>query len=339
MIINAKKSDLPPVLEIDGHILKQENKAKYVGDFFNKQGTNADLIEDRIKKGKGKMISLLALCEESGLGRYTVQSMILLYNRMFIPTLISNCQGWSHITKSNFISLERLQLKFLKLILWLPMSTPNAFIFLEYGILPLEHEIQRRRMNYVHHILSLKDNDPVKLTYHQMLKLSHEPNWANNVKELRLRYGISFSDNEVSEMSVTKWKNIVSNHVEEVVFQELLQQSKSLSKIRELEYEGFSCQSYLTTMDTFSIRKIARLRSRTFACKANQKSANESNMLCRAGCAEVETQDHLLNCQNIHGVVSDIDTTFVKNGDLYSYRRRLPELLRRMQVIEDWCVE
>ena len=93
MIVNAKKSDVPPVLEIDGHILAQEDKAKYVGDIFNKQGTNADLIEDRVKKGKGKMISLLALCEESGLGRYAVQSMILLYNIMFVPTLISNCQG------------------------------------------------------------------------------------------------------------------------------------------------------------------------------------------------------------------------------------------------------
>ena len=171
MIVNAKKSSVPPVLEIDGHVLVEEEKAKYVGDFFNRQGTNADLIEDRIKKGKGKMISLLALCEESGLGRYTVSSMIVLYNLMLIPMLITNCQGWSHITKSNFAALERLQLKFLKLILWLPMSTPNAFIFLEYGILPLEHEIQRRRMTYLHHILSLRDDDPAKLAYFKRKKV------------------------------------------------------------------------------------------------------------------------------------------------------------------------
>ena len=43
--------------------------------------------------------------------------------------LIFNCQSWSHITKANITSLEKLQLKFLKLILWLPMSTPNVFIY------------------------------------------------------------------------------------------------------------------------------------------------------------------------------------------------------------------
>ena len=339
MIINAKKSSVPPVLEIDGHILAEEEKAKYVGDFFNRQGTNADLIDDRIKKGKGKMISILALCEESGLGRYIVSSMIVLYKIMFIPMLISNCQGWSHITKSNFASLERLQLKFLKLILWLPMSTPNAFIFLEYGILPLEHEIQRRRMTYLHHILSLRDEDPVKLVYLEGLKLSHEPNWANNVKSLRVKYGISFSDQEVSEMSVSKWKEIVSSTVEEVVFQELLEKARSLSKVRDLEYDEFGSQRYLSTMDTFSIRKIARLRSRTFACKANQKSAHDSNLFCRAGCSETETQDHLLNCKNILGEVADIDCLFVKKEDFDCHKRSLQEVFRRMDMVESWCVE
>ena len=285
------------------------------------------------------MISILALCEESGLGRYIVSSMIVLYKIMFIPMLISNCQGWSHLTKSNFASLERLQLKFLKLILWLPMSTPNAFIFLEYGILPLEHEIQRRRMTYLHHILSLRDDDQVKLAYLEGLKLSHEPNWANNVKGLRVKYGISFSDQEVSEMSVLKWKEIVSAKVEDVVFQELLEEARSLSKIRDVEYNEFGSQRYLSTMDTFSIRKIARLRSRTFACKANQKSAHASNLLCRAGCSETETQDHILNCRNILGEVADIDCLFVKKEDFDCDKRSLQEIFRRMDMVESWCVE
>ena len=54
MIINGKKKDICPVLEIDGHILAKESKAKYVGDFFNEKGTNSDLIEDRVKKESGK---------------------------------------------------------------------------------------------------------------------------------------------------------------------------------------------------------------------------------------------------------------------------------------------
>ena len=219
------------------------------------------------------------------------------------------------------------------------MSTPNTYIFLEYGILPLEHEIQKRRMTYLHHILSLRDDDPVKLVYLEGLKLSHEPNWANNVKRLRVKYGIFFSDQEVSEMSISKWKGIVSSKVEELVFQELLEKARSLSKISELEYDEFGSQRYLSTMDTFSIRKIARLRSRTFACKANQKSAHTSNLFCRAGCSETETQDHLLNCKNILGEVAEVDCLFVKKEDLDCHKTNLQELIRRMDIIENWCVE
>ena len=127
--------------------------------------------------------------------------------------------------------------------------------------------------------------------------------------------------------------------MEEVVFNELLQQSKGLSKIREVEYESFECQQYISTMDTFSIRKIARLRSKTLACKLNHKSANSDNLLCRAGCMEEESQDHLLNCWNIHGEVSDIDISFVRRRDLDLNKRNLQELLKRMEVIENWCLD
>ena len=340
MIINGKKADVPPVLEIDGHVMAQEDKAKYVGDFFNQQGTNSDLIEDRVKKGKGRMVSILALCEESGLGRYTVLSMVLLYHSVFVQMLIFNCQAWSHITKENILSLERIQLKFLKLILWLPLSTPNVFIYLEYGVLPLGHEIQRRRMNYLHHILELSDDDPVKLAYQQGLKLSHEPNWANNVKEMRLRYEISLSDEEVSQLSIGEWKKIVNDKVDEVVFRELVQEAKASSKTKELDYELLECQKYLFTMDTFSARRIARLRSRTFACKANHKSAYGNNLSCRTkGCSAVETQEHLLNCRNIQGDVCEVDSTFVKKGDLDGDIPRLRELLRRVEMVEQWCTE
>ena len=185
MIVNAKKSDISPVLMIEDHVMKQVKQSKYVGDIFNDKGTNSDLIDDRIRKGTGKMISLLALGEESSLGKYTIQTLIFLYKTTFIQMLIFNSQAWSHITKGNITALERLQLRFLKLILWLPMSTPNNFIFLEYGILPLDKEIEKRRMVYLHHVLTVEEDDPVRLLYDQGLKLPFEPNWANDIKTLR----------------------------------------------------------------------------------------------------------------------------------------------------------
>ena len=180
----------------------------------------------------------------------------------------------------------------------------------------------------------------MKLAYQPGLKLSHEPNWANNVKDMRRRYNISLSDEEVSQLSVGEWKKIVNDKVDEVVFRELVQEAKASSKTKELDYELFECQKYLFTMDTFSARRIARLRSRTLACKANHKSTHGNNLSCSTkGCSEVETQEHLLNCKNIQGDVGEVDLTFVKKGDLDGDIPRLRELLRRVEMVEEWRSE
>ena len=339
MVVNAKKCDVSPVLEIDGHVMKLVRQSKYVGDFFNDKGTNKDLIEDRLRKGKGKMISLLALGEESSLGRYTIQTLIFLYTTTFMQMVIFNSRAWSHITKGNIIALERLQLRFLKLILWLPMSTPNNFIFLEYGVLPFGKEIDKRRMTYLHHVLTIGRNDPVHLVYNQSLRLPFEPNWANDVKSLRIEYGITETDEEVSELPYHKWKEIVENKVETRVFEQLCETASKASKTKELAYKSFSTSKYLLNIPTDTARRIARFRSRTFLCKGNQKSS-QVNMSCRAGCDSIETQEHLVNCTLIHGSgVTMMDTSFVKGTSPEADAAKLHRLSERLKAVEKWTEE
>ena len=339
MIVNGKKSDIQPVLEIDEHVIEQVSQSKYVGDIFNHKGTNSDLIEDRIRKGKGEMISLLALGEESSLGKYTIQTMILLYSAKFVQMVIFNSCAWSHITKTNTTALERLQLRFLKLILLLPMSTPNVFIFLEYGILPLGYEIQKRRMIYLHHVLTVEERDPVRQVYEQGLRLVFEPNWANDVKHLRSEYENDMADEQVAELDYDKWKEIVTEAVEKKVFTELLQSAKASSKCKDLEYESFGVRGYLTSMSAKSARKIARLRSKMFVCKSNHKSSHK-DLVCRACGVEEETQDHLINCRQIHGdEAGTIDVPQCVNTNPEDDLVTVDALLKRMTSVEQWLEE
>ena len=122
IVVNEKKLDVAPVLEIDEHVMNKVEKAKYVGDFVNHKGTNSDLIAHRVRNGNGKLISILAMCEESGLGRYTLQSILLLYNAAFVQGLIFNCQGWSHSRKFNIftnITIEISQTCFMASIVYI----------------------------------------------------------------------------------------------------------------------------------------------------------------------------------------------------------------------------
>ena len=99
-----------------------------------------------------------------------------------------------------------------------PRSTPNYFVFLELGILPVEFEIGLRQLNYLHHILNLDKNDPVKKVYIESRKCSHEKNWANSIHDTLLEYHINLCDEEINTLSKTKWKKLVKGKVTDKAF-------------------------------------------------------------------------------------------------------------------------
>ena len=45
----------------------------------------------------------------------------------------------------------------------------------------MQHEINLRKLAFLHHILNLDDDDPVKKVYRAEQRLEFEPNWANEI--------------------------------------------------------------------------------------------------------------------------------------------------------------
>ena len=80
--------------------------------------------------------------------------------------------------------------------------------FLETGVLPIKYEIHIRQLGFLHHILTLNENDPVKHAYQQQLKYSMASNWANEVIQIRNSYSIVEEDTEVAKLSQRRWKKI-----------------------------------------------------------------------------------------------------------------------------------
>ena len=49
--------------------------------------------------------------------------------------------------------------------------------------------------------------------YNEMYKFQNEPNWVNNVFELRSRYNLPLNDMNVKSMTRNDWKIFVKNRV------------------------------------------------------------------------------------------------------------------------------
>ena len=156
--VNVPNKDATPVLYVNGREMDIRSFVKYLGDIFNSKGNNQDMIEDRVLKGMKCMISSIALASELTLGIHLIQTLVSLYKIMFLTVVIFNSGAWDNITATQMKKLTIMQLKFLKRILHAPSSATNCFVYLELGILPIEHNIHISQLNFLHHNSQFRGN-------------------------------------------------------------------------------------------------------------------------------------------------------------------------------------
>ena len=64
------------------------------------------------------------------------------------------------------------------------------------------------------------------MIYHEMLKYQAERNWAN-IHELRSKYNLPLSDENVCNTTYDTWKRIVNDRIKHVAFLSLIEMSST----------------------------------------------------------------------------------------------------------------
>ena len=140
--INDGKSDVNS-LTVYGEPMKVEETFKYLGDTFNSKGDNVALCKHRVDKSVGSIIEIISLCKETNFGKHQIFSLMVMYQSIFLPRLLFNCESWSNLTHKDISNLQSAQLNFLRRVMEVSKSTPTAALFLELGILPVQYEIEK----------------------------------------------------------------------------------------------------------------------------------------------------------------------------------------------------
>ena len=310
LTINKKPHHSNPTLKIGDGTIPQIKSTKLLGDIINEKGNNADMIDDKVKKAQAALINCLSLCNEVTLGLFFAKSALILYRSVFLATLLFNSQSWRNLTKAELKKLEVIQLRFLKRIMKAPISTPNSFVFLEFGELPVSYIIHSRQLGFLHHIHHLNESDPVKKMYNAQLLLPFEKNWANEVNALLGTYSLNIHN--IRNISKDAWKRVVKQQIEKKAFDNLTLDIHNKSKTKHLQYDSFESQQYIASYHHKQASIIFKLRSRSIDCKANRKSSNP-DLSCRL-CHQVdETQGHIVNCPNVtDGPTLDMSPLFAQ---------------------------
>ena len=78
----------------------------------------------------------------------------------------------------------------------------------------MKNEIDIHRLCFLLTILQKSSDDPVRMVYTKMLKYPFEENWANDIKKLRQKYGLSMDDVSVETTGMSEWKYLIKSSVE-----------------------------------------------------------------------------------------------------------------------------
>ena len=206
MLVNGKKKDQVPELSIKGEKMKEVRSIVCLGDLFNSKHNNDDLMKDRVRRGTKAMISIQGFMREASLGLYTINVSLLLHNAIFLASVLFNAQAWSNISTKNLQQITTIQLKLLKKMMKARPSTANSFVFLELGTLPMKYEIHKRQLSFLHHIIHLEEDDPVRMVWKHQIAMPEYNNWWTGVKELMSWYSLDMSVDDIKDLSKEAYK-------------------------------------------------------------------------------------------------------------------------------------
>ena len=310
MILNRRKlkdGQIPTLKIDDENVVLPASEIVYLGDVFNELGNNDGLIADRIKRGTQAMIIIASLMAEIEVGSHHVEIMLLLYRSLFLSTMLFNSQTWSNLRKKDIDSLKTLQLKFLKRIIGVASSTANSFTFLELGVLPIEYEIEKRQIMFLHRILQMDPTDPVFQLFVEMQKFSEagEKNWWTGVEKCLEKYELPTDLEKVKSMSKESFSTLVKKAVTRTALASLKAECGGLKKTASLKYDSLELQPYLSVLHRSHSRIVFKWRCQTLDIKSHS-TYKYSDLICR-GCGDSnEDPYHVINCgfeEEIEGAV------------------------------------
>ena len=128
---------------------------KYLGIYLSQSGDFNAAKKHISEQANKAFFSLIRKTRRLNLS-YDVQ--IDLFEKTIKPILLYSCEIWGF---GNNATIERVHLKFLKIIFRLKRSTPSFMIYGELGLTPITVDIQARIVSYWSKLL---ENDRFKLT-------------------------------------------------------------------------------------------------------------------------------------------------------------------------------
>ena len=301
-----------PQLKVHKNSRKTVESVRYLGDVISASGSMRPCVEDRCKKGWGKVAEISGILAEMPDIRQ-IEVGLKLREAKLHNGILFNSEAWSNVVDTDMEKLEMVDRAALRALIGGHKGgghskCSKAFYYLEYGTLMIKHTLMIRRLMYHHHILGRDDCEIIKKVYLKQKEKSCKGDWIHLLREDFAFIEEDICDEIIKNTPKDIYKLWVRKKVERAAFSNYLNlKEDSKKKLKDLHYEKLQIQPYLLSSQlTFKQKQLLySLRSKCYPARMNFKKLNKGNLRCRFKCDSEETQDHIFeNCGPIQARIS-----------------------------------
>jgi hypothetical protein len=297
-------------IQLCGRNMKQEEHAKYLGDWLSCLGLSAS-VDTTVMKRKGLVVksiyeirSVVDDCRSQVCGGLTAG--LDIWELAVLPILLYNAECWQEISEETTQHLENLQKKFYKCLFAVGSGCPTTALYVETGGIMIKYRILMKKLMFLHHLSTLP-NDTLAREIFEVQKKLNLPGLFQECQEFMMKFDIT----KVENFSPIQWKNLVKNKIEEMNKIDILNQMKKSKKMKFEEYvtKDFKRQAYLTSLNLSDARMRFKINaSMTPTVKMNFPSDEDfaSQLWSCSGCGNSDlgyelagsrdTQQHIMIC-------------------------------------------
>ena len=190
----------------------------------------------------------------------------------------------------------------LKYILNAHSKDQNEFIYLETGVLGIKQIITSRRCLYLHTLLQRNDEKLTKRVYNALKKNPLlKGDWIELIQVDLEDLGIQLDEEVIQNYTKCEFKSTIRRLLREHMFEDLRNDQKEHSKIRNICYQRFEVQEYLKThqMNNHEVSLLFALWSRT-SKHFRGNFPFYSDKMCPYCGKDEDSQEHCLKCDTIY---------------------------------------
>ena len=181
--------------KIGDEIIEVVKDFKYLGVTFSCNGGFVNNIKELKKQGNRAIFGLIKKARE---GHLPIDIQFDLFDKQILPKLLYGCEIWGY---RNLNTLEKLHLKFCKIVLKLKKSTPDIMVYGETGRCDLEYYASKRIINFWGTIACGKKSKLSYIIYNlckqrYMRDIRSAPEWFVNLANMLNRFDINFIPNQ-----------------------------------------------------------------------------------------------------------------------------------------------